>query len=439
MDHSYICNQCNHNAHKWLGKCPQCNSWNSFISKEELCSKKKEILAVPANEDVFLEEVIERSCGIREFDRVFSNGITEGSVSLISGEPGVGKSTLLAQVLGGFAKKEPKENFLYVSGEENLSQLGKRFKRLNVENPNLYILNTCDLETIKGYMETSKPKVVILDSVQVLTTTGASYSPGSISLVKLVTEEIVNWAKTKKATFILIGQKTKDGSLAGPKHLEHMVDTVLSFENGKNDEIKVLRVTKNRFGHTNNVGFLRMRDRGFSKQVYRKKKIFDCYEVGKTYGVMLKAKRCEFVEVEALVSDSFQGSPRRISMGVESNRLSMLSAIIEKYLGISLHQKDIYIKVSGETRICSQELDTTIILAILSSYFEKPLHSKVLTVGEVSLTGKMLPVYMDQDVFKQIEDTGFTALFCHSTEENTDTEIKLTQTEAVLELKSLVA
>ncbi|MCR9203506.1 MAG: AAA family ATPase [Halobacteriovoraceae bacterium] len=410
MSTSFICNQCSYNTPKWTGKCPSCNSWNSFLSPEELTVKKVDVEARPASDDFFSEKTIERRSGIREFDRVLPSGLVEGSVTLLSGEPGVGKSTLLAQVLGGLATKEPEEKFLYVSGEENLSQIGVRFKRLNVNNSNLYLINQNDLESIKDYINACKPRVVIIDSIQVLTTTSASYSPGSVNLVKLITEEIVGLAKMKGVIFILIGQKTKDGALAGPKHLEHMVDTVLSFENGKRDKIKVLRATKNRFGSTDSVGFLKMFNEGFSSKDHHQKKLEESYCIGKCISVIPGSDRFELVEVEALVTDAYQASTKRMAIGFENNRLALMAAIMEKYLNISFQQKDIYIKINCDAGTRNNLLDLPVILALLSSLNEKPLYSKAVGLGEVSLTGAILKEELSKEAMTQLEEIGIEEL-----------------------------
>lgn len=392
-----------------MGRCPECALWNTIVSVDELKANCHTLIISRASDSYSEESVESQKSGIKEFDRVFSRGIIAGSVTLISGEPGVGKSTLLAQVIGGFADKKPEKSFLYVSGEENLPQITNRLRRLNVENMNLFLLAETNFDQVKEYIEKSKPVAIIIDSIQVMVTTQCNYSPGSVSLVKYVTEEIVDLAKRLDLTFIIIGQKTKDGSLAGPKHLEHMVDTVLSFENTHESQLKLLKVTKNRFGSTHEIGLLRMNQNGFEKSIHCPSKIKQEAKVGKVYAFKDHRGRYEFVEVEALVNEAYQVSGKRIAIGVDLNRLAMLVAIMEKYLSISFQQKDIYLKVISDTKIKTECLDLAIVVAILSSNLNRAPRLGTICFGELSLTGAVNS-YLDQEPEIKLRELGFSNL-----------------------------
>ncbi|MBL6988960.1 MAG: DNA repair protein RadA [Bacteriovoracaceae bacterium] len=400
----YVCQKCSYQAYQWIGKCPQCEEWNSF---EEENQAKSIADITSGGEDGILEETpkllgeIEKSTyttiqtGVREFDRVIGGGLVQGSLILIGGEPGIGKSTLLTDIVGKLAQQLTNENVLYVSGEESANQIADRFRRLNIDRDNYYIYHERSWQKILKQINKYKPRFLVLDSIQTTTSSEIPSAPGTISQVKEVTYELMNHAKAKNITCFIIGHITKEGSLAGPKVLEHMVDTVIYFEGDQFGHYRLLRVIKNRFGNTNEVGIFEMCDNGLQEvlnpsQYFLTDKLEGAF--GRSLTCILEGSRSLFIEIQALVVENKFGNGRRTTQGLDSNRLSMLVAIIEKYFEIPLGFNDIYLNVVGGIKLVTRESDLSIIASLISSYREKPLDEATIFLGEVGLTGEVRSV-----------------------------------------------
>lgn len=439
MEKGFICKECHFNTSQWLGRCPECKSWNSFLSNNEFKNQPLKLSFRKACDYKECNSLASINTGFYEFDRVLSNGIVDGSVSLLSGEPGVGKSTLLAQLLGAMAIKKNENIFLYVSGEESTDQITMRFNRLNIKNKNILIINEIDFGVIKDFIKKNRPKMVAIDSIQTINISGSSHSSGSIGLVKSITEEILSVAKTFSVSFFIIGQKTKDGSVAGPKHLEHMVDTVLSFENGIVDDLKVLRVHKNRFGSIENIGLLKMREGCFSKEIYKNIPLEKKDFIGKTYGLLLESKRCQFLSIESLVIDSFSQSSKKVCLGIDVNRISLLIALLEKFLGFSLHLKDIYIKICLKKNTSLEDLDAAILATFISCLKNKKIKTTSIFMGEISLTGEFKHQTLTSELLSQLKKSGVKTIFCNSLEKIQCEEMEVIKIETLNDLNTLIA
>lgn len=411
---SYACQQCGHVASKWLGKCPECSSWNSFV--EELVPKGNSRKISKKNGDkdksaVQISQISEENLTrvrstIGEFDRVVGGGLVPGSVLLIGGEPGIGKSTLLMELSGKLATHD---NVLYISGEESLGQVASRAKRLNVENSNLYIFHETVLQDVLAEAKKIKPKYIIIDSVQTSVSNEIDSPPGTVSQIREVTYELINYAKSTETTCFVIGHVTKEGSIAGPKMLEHMVDVVIYFEGDQYGHYRMLRVIKNRFGNVNEVGLFEMKEEGL-REVKNPSQFFVDSSYDDSYGraitTIVEGSRPLFVEIQALVIENKMGNGRRVTHGVDHNRLSMLVAVIEKYFSIPLTFTDIYVNVVGGIKLISRETDLAIMAAILSSLQKRPIREGTILLGEVGLTGEVRPIPLINIRLKEIQQMG---------------------------------
>ena len=410
----YECQSCGYRSSKWSGKCPSCNSWDSLMELNEeqvkylksvenrgpLSSKALSITKIEA------ENFLRFSSGSKEFDLVLGGGIVEGSLVLIGGSPGIGKSTLLLKIAGNLAKQQKK--VLYVSGEESASQIKLRAQRLDAVDSNLYLLSEIDLENIKREIESGDYSLIIIDSIQTIYTPEIPSSPGSVTQVRAITFELMRIAKSKNIPIFIIGHITKEGSIAGPRVLEHMVDCVLYFEGDSNSDLRLLRGFKNRFGSTNEVGIFEMDSSGLKDATSMSDRFFNKEKLnaGSALTIIMEGSRPLVIEVQALVTPSYS-HPKRSSTGFDSNRLNMLLAPLEKKLDLPLGSYDIFINVVGGIKINEPSADLAVIAAILSSFRDRELSAKTIFIGEVSLTGEVREVPNLLQRLKEAQTQGF--------------------------------
>jgi DNA repair protein RadA/Sms len=397
----YECEHCGEQSIKWLGKCPACGGWDSFIklSKEQVENIKEQQKHISKNiggktsngaeqiTKIKDESITRFSSQSKEFDLVLGGGIVPGSLSLIGGSPGIGKSTLLLKISGELAKN--KKKVLYVSGEESKSQIKLRASRLKCLSDNLYLFCNITLESIFEEMYSSTYDIVVIDSIQTIYSDKLSSAPGSVSQIREITFALMRFAKQNNIAMFLIGHITKDGLIAGPRVLEHMVDVVLYFEGDSNSDIRMLRGFKNRFGSTSEIGIFEMREEGLVSASDINSKFFT--QNNKTSGaclsVTMEGSRALIIEVEALVSTSYYPNPKRSSTGFELNRLNMILALLEKKLGISINDKDIFVNISGGIKIKEGSCDLAVMAAIISSLNNRVLSKQSVFIGELGLTG----------------------------------------------------
>ncbi len=412
----FECQSCGFQSPRWMGKCTGCGAWDSMVelSSEQIKfiqetapsgSKSTEQKARPITQ-IEEENVTRFSSGSRELDLVLGGGIVSGSLILIGGSPGIGKSTLLLKVAGNLAKDTRK--ILYVSGEESPGQIKMRSDRLGATHPDLYLLSEINLESIQAEIFKEKYELIIIDSIQTLYSEETPSAPGSVTQVRTITFELMRIAKSYGIPIFIIGHITKEGSIAGPRVLEHMVDTVLYFEGDSNSELRLLRGFKNRFGSTNEVGIFEMNKEGLidaksmAGRFFNKQKL----QSGSALTVIMEGSRPIVIEVQALVSESY-GHPKRSSTGFDNNRLVMLLALLERKLELPLGTYDVFINVSGGIRITEPSADLAIIAAILSSYRDRELSTETVFIGEVSLTGEIREVSALAQRLKEIHTQGF--------------------------------
>jgi DNA repair protein RadA/Sms len=416
---TFICNDCGANFAKWQGQCTSCKNWNS-ISEEVILKPKnnsweqnsvvniKDSTPQKISNIIYKEE--DRLVTLdTEFNRVLGGGIVPGSLILLGGEPGIGKSTLLLQV----AIKLPYKT-LYISGEESQSQIKMRANRMNHESEDCYILTEISLENIFKQIEKIKPQILIVDSIQTLKTDLIDSAPGSVSQIKTCTSELINFAKKTSTPVIIVGHITKDGNIAGPKILEHMVDTVLQFEGDRNHVYRILRVNKNRFGSTNEIGVYEMNVKGL-KEITNPSEILISKKnqelSGNAISATIEGMRPFMIEVQALVSTAVYGTPQRSSTGYNSKRLNMLLAVLEKRVGFRLASKDVFLNITGGISVDDTALDLAVVAAIISSNEDLILNEKYCFAAEVGLSGEIRPVQRLEQRITEAEKLGFSAIF----------------------------
>ncbi len=415
----FTCQECGYQTAKWLGKCPDCNQWNSFSEEETLkpVSSKGAPKSIAGRESkpktisqVEVETVERYQTSIGEFDRVMGGGVTIGSLTLIGGEPGIGKSTLLMEVCGKLLTNYKNERILYVSGEESESQVAQRSKRLGVNNENFYIYNETNWQNVLQQVKELKPKFLVLDSIQTTHSNQVDSAAGTLTQIREVTYELMNYAKSYDLTCFIIGHVTKEGQIAGPKVLEHMVDTVVYFEGDQLGQYRMLRVMKNRFGNTNEVGIFEMQEKGLMEiknpsQYFLEQSLDGSY--GRSLTCILEGTRSLFVEIQALVVENKFNQGRRTTQGLDSNRVALLVAVIDKYLGIPLSYNDIYVNVVGGIKLTTRENDLSVIASLLSSYHATSVPSDTIFLGEVGLTGEVRSVPMMELRLKEISQMNY--------------------------------
>ncbi len=411
----YECQACGFQSSKWMGKCPNCGAWDSFL---ELSETQQQILKSQSGTANFEkarpitqieEESFERfSTEDRELDLVLGGGIVPGSLTLIGGSPGVGKSTLLLKIGGNLARSG--KRVLYVSGEESPGQIKMRANRLEANEERLYLLNEIDLEKIFNTLRQKRFDILIVDSIQTLYAPRLTAAPGSVSQVREITFELMRWGKESGSAIFIIGHITKEGSIAGPRILEHMVDTVLYFEGDSSKEIRILRAVKNRFGSTSEVGIFEMGKRGLLSATDVSQKFFSrgAPQAGSALTVVMEGSRPIVLEVQALVSPSGYPTPKRSATGFELNRLNMLLALLERKLDLPLNTYDVFVNIAGGIKISETAADLAIIAAIISSFRERAIAKESLFIGEVSLIGDIREVTSLDQRLKEAKNQGFT-------------------------------
>ncbi len=412
----FVCQNCGYLSFKWLGRCPECGEWDS-ISEEKL---KEGVftrgLSLTPSKPVAIKE-IERSTlarylsGIDEFDRILGGGVVPGSLILVGGEPGIGKSTLLLEIANRLSS--PKSLVLYISGEESIEQNKLRATRLGIDSAYLYVSSETNLEEITQQINDLEPKIVIIDSIQTVYREDYSSAPGSVSQVRESTAYLMKLAKQKKITIFLIGHVTKEGAIAGPRVLEHIVDTVLYFESGKDYRYRILRAVKNRFGPTSEIGIFGMEEDGI-KEILDSSKLFlgdpslDRDGSGTAVVPTIEGSRSFLVEIQALVTSSTLAIPRRVTQGMDYNRLCLLLAVLEKRGGMRFYNQDVYLNVAGGMRVDEPACDLAIVLAIASSFKDKPFLKRAVAVGEVGLAGEIRPVEFMEKRLREAKKLGFS-------------------------------
>ncbi len=410
----FECQSCGFQSPRWMGKCPNCNSWDSMIElkKEQIAYlKKNNYLKKNTSKAISItkieSEVIEKfSSKSKELDLVLGGGIVPGSLTLIGGSPGIGKSTLLLKIAGNLAKED--KNILYISGEESVSQIKLRGDRLKANSDNLYLLAEINLENILEEIEAKNYSFIVIDSIQTIYSSEIPSAPGSVSQVRAATFELMRIAKSQNIPIFIIGHITKEGSIAGPRVLEHMVDVVLYFEGDSNSDLRLLRGFKNRFGSTNEVGIFEMNSNGLEDAKSMSERFFnkEHLKAGSALTVIMEGSRPIIIEVQALVTESY-ANPKRSSTGFDGNRLNMLLALLEKKLDLPLGTYDIYINIVGGIKVTETSADLAVIAAILSSFRDRELSSKTLFLGEVSLTGEIRDVPNLLQRLKEAKTQGF--------------------------------
>lgn len=394
----FVCNNCGYESSKWLGKCPDCEMFNTFVEEQLIIPSKGAKVAVQgkkltATKLVDAKGVNERvQVGIAEVDLVFGGGILIGSISLMSGEPGIGKSTLTLQICDAFLKQNKK--VLYVAGEESPSQIAQRAKRLGV-SMELDVVNETAIEDVLETARSEQPDLMIVDSIQVIYSQGISGVPGSVTQVRYAAERLMELAKSEGITVLLIGHVTKDGTLAGPRVLEHLVDTVLFLEGERYQNLRILKTFKNRFGATDETGVFEMTEKGL-QEVKNPMSIFvedSENKVGSVITSILEGSRPFYIEVQALVTYSKFGYPKRTASGMDLNRLNIILAVLAKYANVNLDSYDVYVSTVGGISTTDRGVDLAVALAIVSSKLGKEIKSRTLALGEISLTGSIRPVY----------------------------------------------
>ncbi|MBI5373914.1 MAG: DNA repair protein RadA [Candidatus Schekmanbacteria bacterium] len=412
----YQCQSCGYQSPKWLGKCPDCNEWNAFVMEKEV-SVMRSAFKLPSLQEkskpLSLSEIKNDNAariksGIDEFDRVLGGGLVAGSTVLLGGTPGIGKSTILLQVLDKFSKAGI--SGLYVSGEESPSQLKLRAERLGLTPENLYILSENCYELIKEHIENLKPSVIVIDSIQTMYTGQLPSSPGSLAQLREVSGLLMFLAKSGGIPILITGHVTKEGNIAGPKVLEHIVDAVLYLEGDSGNYYRILRTAKNRFGSTNEIGIFEMREEGMN-EVKNPSEIFlsERRETspGSAVTCCIEGTRPLLVEIQALVSRSSFGIPQRITKGLNARRVSILTAVLEKKLGMRLSHEDIFVNVVGGAEIDDPSVDLGTVMAVISSFRDKAVKQETVFTGEVGLTGEIRSVSRVELRVNEAEKLGF--------------------------------
>lgn len=413
---SFVCSKCANITTKWSGNCAQCGAWNTII--EEVAKQNTRFTnyandrsQVTMLDDVVIDNEIRLDCGLSELNRVLGGGLVEGSVVLVGGDPGIGKSTLLLQTI---AKISIAEKVLYVTGEESLQQVAMRARRLSLPVAGLRLLAETHIESIINHIKQDKPRAVVIDSIQTIYTDEISSAPGGVSQVREVTARLVSFAKTNNVAVFLVGHVTKDGALAGPRVLEHMVDSVLYFEGQADSRFRAIRAIKNRFGAVNELGIFAMTDKGL-KEVANPSAIFLSKQSEDVPGSAVMAtwegSRPMLVEVQALVDKSYAQQARRVVSGMEQNRLAILLAVLHRHGGIGTYDQDVFINVVGGVKVSETASDLAIIAAVISSLRNRAFASDTIIFGEVGLSGEIRPVQSGQERIREAQKHGFTKAF----------------------------
>jgi DNA repair protein RadA/Sms len=412
----YSCTECGGQTLKWQGQCPHCQAWNTLVesvaeampaganryARIAEAGKPRRLSEIEAREESRIRS------GIEEFDRVLGGGLVPGGVVLIGGEPGIGKSTLLLQSLAQIGKTR---KVLYVSGEESPQQVALRARRIGVDADNVVIFPDTDLQRIEGVIKAEAPEVAVIDSIQTLYFGELQSAPGSVAQVRECAARLTRAAKSSGTAIVFIGHVTKEGTLAGPRVLEHMVDTVLYFDGDAHSRFRLIRAFKNRYGAVNELGVFSMEEKGL-KGVSNPSALFLSQHGGDVAGscvmVTQEGTRPMLVEIQALVDDAHAPNPRRLSVGLEQNRLALLLAVLHRHAGIACYDQDVFVNAVGGVRITEPAADLAVLMAIVSSLKNKPLPGKLVVFGEVGLAGEVRPVQRGQERLKEAAKLGFT-------------------------------
>ena len=413
----FFCSQCGYETVKWLGQCPGCRQWNTLVEEKVSTGKNNKIKkALPQQKltglfEVSMEEEDRMSSGIPEMDRVLGGGIVKGSLTLVGGDPGIGKSTLLLQICRNLANTGKK--VIYVSGEESLKQIKMRADRLGGFEKEVYLLCETDIQEAAQTVREKKPDMVVVDSVQTMSSDEIGSAPGSVSQVREVTSVLMQLAKMEGIAVFLVGHVTKEGVVAGPKTLEHMVDTVLYFEGDQSAVYRILRGVKNRFGSTNEIGVFEMVQSGLREVANPSEYMLDGKPEdasGSVVACSMEGTRPILIEIQALVCQSNLPMPRRTTAGTDFNRVNLLLAVLEKRVGLHLSSCDVYVNIAGGIRMTEPAIDLGLILALVSSYKDICIDSRTIVFGEVGLSGEIRSISMAQQRVQEAKKLGFDTI-----------------------------
>lgn len=436
----FQCISCDNESSKWTGKCVNCGEWNTVLERTVAISSKNYI-----SNSIKTPQLIGEISGSKaerihindqEFNRVIGNGLVKGSVILLGGEPGIGKSTLTLKIALTLNEK-----VLYISGEESNEQIKLRATRIDLNNEKCYIYNETEVNTILKTSDEVKPELIIIDSIQTIHTQDIDAIPGSVSQIKHCAEQLIKYAKDRLIPIIIIGHITKDGAIAGPKVLEHMVDTVLQFEGDKNHLYRLVRSIKNRFGSTNELGIYEMNENGLQEVNSPSKMLISTNQEklsGIALGCSLEGIRPIMIESQALTSAATYGNPQRSANGIDIKRLNMLLAVIEKRGGMKLSQKDVFLNITGGLKIQDPAIDLSMVCAILSSFFDFYIDHKICFIGEVGLSGEIRPVSRIEQRIKEVTKMGINTIYLSKYSKINDSKIQAYTLKKVGKLQEII-
>ncbi|TLS67239.1 DNA repair protein RadA [Mariprofundus erugo] len=411
----FVCQSCGAEHRKWMGQCPDCNGWNSITEQviDGVAAKaagKGRVLNTSSITDISSEHCPRRSTLIEEFDRVLGGGLVQGSAVLIGGDPGIGKSTLLLQAASKLAGAG---TVLYITGEESVQQVNLRGQRIGAMHQSLQLASACELESMLATIDKVRPSAVIIDSIQTTVSNRLTSAPGTVSQVRDCSAALIQHAKKCGHALILVGHVTKDGALAGPRVLEHMVDAVIYFEGDRGHAHRILRAVKNRFGPAGEIGVFEMTDAGLigirdASRMFLAERARDV--PGSVVLACMEGTRPLLVEVQALIAPTVYATPKRSAVGVDGGRVAMLTAVLERRVGLPLSQHDVYINIAGGARIAEPAVDLAVLLAMLSAFQERPVPAEVAVFGEVGLTGEVRPVGQPEARAREAANLGFSRI-----------------------------
>jgi len=436
----FQCISCDNESSKWTGKCVNCGEWNT-VSERTVAKSSKNYISNSIKTPQLIGEIsgskAERiHINDQEFNRVIGNGLVKGSVILLGGEPGIGKSTLTLKIALTLNEK-----VLYISGEESNEQIKLRATRIDLNNEKCYIYNETEVNTILKTSDEVKPELIIIDSIQTIHTQDIDAIPGSVSQIKHCAEQLIKYAKDRLIPIIIIGHITKDGAIAGPKVLEHMVDTVLQFEGDKNHLYRLVRSIKNRFGSTNELGIYEMNENGLQEVNSPSKMLISTNQEklsGIALGCSLEGIRPIMIESQALTSAATYGNPQRSANGIDIKRLNMLLAVIEKRGGMKLSQKDVFLNITGGLKIQDPAIDLSMVCAILSSFFDFYIDHKICFIGEVGLSGEIRPVSRIEQRIKEVTKMGVNTIYLSKYSKINDSKIQAYTLKKVGKLQEII-
>ncbi len=438
----YICSECGYNSNKWLGKCPNCDSWGTFEEEVDIKRTFKDIqskeISISKISSIEVGKEFRMVTDYKEFDRVLGGGLIKGEVVLITGSPGIGKSTFLLQLSEEYSKIG---TVFYVSGEESPRQIKQRAERINVNSGNLYIINDTNIEKIESAILKDSPKVVVIDSIQTLYSENVNSIPGSVTQIRETTLKIIEIAKRSEIAFYIVGHVTKDGKLAGPKLLEHMVDAVLQIEGEENSYYRIVRSIKNRYGSTNEISIFDMKETGVS-EVKNPSEFFisdrDEKNIGSIIVPIFEGSRVFLFEVQSLLGTPNFGMPRRTVEGYDRNRVEILSAVLSRCLNSDITSKDIYINIPGGIELKDRSSDLAVVFSLLSSIKKIPVSQKIAAIGELGLRGEVRKVSFIKNRINELEKLGFTGVYLPKSHEpelkKEKTKLKLNYISNISEL-----